>query len=116
MEIDKEWLKGYVDIIILSLLATRSMYGYLLSKEIKKMSGGIFNMKESTLYLSLKRLEKKELANSYWSDETEGGRRKVYEITEQGVYFYQGKKKEWEHFKTVIDLFMRGETHVNNQP
>ncbi|MGE7875818.1 PadR family transcriptional regulator [Peribacillus muralis] len=108
MEIDKELLKGYVEIIILSLLDTQSMYGYMLSKEIKQLSGGTFDMKESTLYLALKRLEKKELVSSFWSDHSKGGRRKFYEISEQGVINYQNKKKEWEHFKKLIDLFLGG--------
>lgn len=65
-------------------------------------------MKESTLYLSLKRLEKKELVNSFWSEESGGGRRKIYKITEQGDMFYESKKAEWKHFKGIIDLFIGG--------
>lgn len=107
MEIDKELLKGYVDIIVLSLLNNEPMYGYLLAKEMRQISGGTFDMKESTLYLALKRLEKKELVVSHWSEESGGGRRKVYDITDQGMMVFKKKRVEWEHFKTVIDLFIR---------
>lgn len=109
MELDKEWLKGYIEIIILSVLETKSMYGFLLSKEIKELSGHSFEMKESTLYLALKRLEKKELVSSFWSDNNDGGRRKIYKISPQGKIQYSQKRSEWEYFKQVIDIFLRRE-------
>ncbi len=109
LELDKEWLKGYIEIIILSILETKSMHGFLLSKEIKELSGNSFEMKESTLYLALKRLEKKELVSSFWSDNNGGGRRKIYEISPQGKIQYSQKRDEWEYFKHVIDIFLRKE-------
>ena len=41
----KELLKGSTDTLLLSLLAVRPMYGYLLVKEIEERSNGYFHFK-----------------------------------------------------------------------
>ncbi len=60
MEVNKEVLKGHIDTLILSLLHNRDMYGYELAKIVREKSEDKFELKEGTLYLSLKRLEKNE--------------------------------------------------------
>lgn len=107
MEINKEILKGYIDIILISLLRKKNMYGYELSKEILNISKNSFEIKEGTLYLALKRLEKGNYIESYWSDETSGGgRRKYYRIKELGIEYLETRKTEWIFFKEIIDKFL----------
>ncbi|MDA8235742.1 MAG: PadR family transcriptional regulator [Clostridia bacterium] len=109
MEIDKEVLKGYIDTILLSLLYVEPLYGYELAKRAREMSGGSFELKEATLYLSLKRMEKQYLVSSYWDDsESGGGRRKYYRVTESGLQRLQDKKQEWEFLKNTMDRFLGG--------
>lgn len=109
MEIDKEILKGYIDTILLSLLHKQPLYGYELAKRAREMSGGSFELKEATLYLALKRLEKQHLVTSYWDDSVSGGgRRKYYKITDDGALRLQNKKQEWEFLKNTIDIFLGG--------
>jgi len=109
LEIDKEVLKGYIDTILLSLLYAEPLYGYELAKRAREMSGGSFELKEATLYLSLKRLEKQQLVTSYWDDsQSGGGRRKYYEITGSGLLRLRNKKQEWEFLKVTIDKFLGG--------
>jgi PadR family transcriptional regulator, regulatory protein PadR len=109
MEINKEVLKGHIDTIILSLLDTRDMYGYELAKLVREKSDEQFELKEGTLYLSLKRLEKNEWIESYWGDEQgPGGRRKYYKITPLGKEGFEAKRIEWRFVKTMIDSFLEG--------
>lgn len=54
---NKEMLKGTIDILILSVLKEQDSYGYEISKIIKTKSGNSFEILEATMYLSLKRLE-----------------------------------------------------------
>jgi PadR family transcriptional regulator, regulatory protein PadR len=109
MEINKEVLKGHIDTIILSLLDTRDMYGYELAKLVREKSDEQFELKEGTLYLSLKRLEKNEWIESYWGDEQgPGGRRKYYKITSTGKEGFEEKRIEWRFVKTMIDSFLEG--------
>jgi len=55
------------------------------------------------MYSSLKRLENDASITSYWGDETQGGRRKYYRITEKGKATYAGNKSNWEYAKRVLD-------------
>lgn len=108
MEVEKEMLKGYIDIIIMSMLYNEDLYGYELGKRVKQQTQNSFELKEGTLYLAFKRLEQNKLISSYWGDESIGGRRKYYKLLAAGVEHLKNKKREWEHLKTVIDIFLKG--------
>ncbi|MGG3915825.1 PadR family transcriptional regulator [Rossellomorea vietnamensis] len=113
MEINKEVLKGHIDTLILSLLNNRDMYGYELAKTVREKSGDQFELKEGTLYLSLKRLEKNQWISSYWGDEQgPGGRRKYYTLTPLGQEGFEEKRKEWHFVKKIIDTFIEGGEHL----
>lgn len=97
MKFNREVLKGYIDKIILSLLRSQDLYGYELAKQVRERSNNQFELKEGTMYVALKRLEKKELIESYWDDQaSEGGRRKYYRILLSGIQQFELKKKEWQ--------------------
>lgn len=110
MEINKEVLKGHIDTLILSLLCKQDMYGYEIAKVVREKSKEQFELKEGTLYLSLKRLEKNEWITSYWGDEQgPGGRRKYYKLTSLGEEGFEEKRLEWQFVKKIIDTFLEGE-------
>ena len=106
MEISADIIRGHIDTIILKLLVKEDVYGYLISKTIHSASGGAYELKEATMYSSLKRLESDGNITWYWGDETQGGRRKYYKITEQGKVTYQENKKNWEYAKAVLDQLL----------
>lgn len=89
------------------------MYGYEIAKFVREKSEEHFELKEGTLYLSLKRLEKNMWIESYWGDEQgPGGRRKYYRLTPSGEEGFEQKRKEWEFVKNMIDSFLeRGENN-----
>ncbi|MFT8323186.1 MAG: PadR family transcriptional regulator, partial [Bacillus sp. (in: firmicutes)] len=87
MDFEEEILRGYMDVILLSLLDQQSMYIVEISKEIQNYSDGKFDIKESTLFSSLKGLGKKEYIRSFWIENKEVGRRKIYEITDLGIMY-----------------------------
>lgn len=111
VEIEKEMLKGYINIIILSLLYKQDLYGYELGKRVKEQTQNSFEIKEGTLYLAFKRLEQSGLISSYWGEQGAGGRRKYYTLLPEGKNHLVTKKKEWEHLKDIIDLFLKGVEH-----
>lgn len=107
MELNKETLKGHIDTLILSILKEKDCYGYEIGKDVRNKSKGSFELKEGTMYLALKRLESKDLIESYWSEEQgAGGRRKYYKLTVTGVENLSTKKKEWNILKNVMDSFL----------
>ncbi|KAA0549813.1 PadR family transcriptional regulator [Bacillus sp. BGMRC 2118] len=98
---DKELMKGSIDILLLSVISGREMYGYEIVKVLKEKSNDLYNMSEGTLYPALKRLEKKKWLESYWA-ELETGRRKYYRITDDGRYELDRKLGEWNSISNLI--------------
>jgi len=105
-KISSDLLRGHTDTIILKLLMDGDKYGYEISKLIQTNACGEYELKEATMYSSLKRLESDGSITSYWGDETQGGRRKYYRITEKGRQVYVENKSNWEYAKRILDLLL----------
>lgn len=100
-------MRGYNDIIILSLLQKQDSYGYEISQEIKDKTQGKYIVKETTLYSAFHRLVKLGYITSYEGDKTNGRKRTYYTITPEGLEFLKSKAKEWDVVKEVVDIFIK---------
>jgi PadR family transcriptional regulator, regulatory protein PadR len=105
-KISADLLRGHTDTIILKLLMDGDKYGYEISKMIQTNSSGEYELKEATMYSSLKRLEGDGNIVSYWGDESQGGRRKYYRIVEKGRRVYFENKQNWEYAKRILDQLL----------
>ena len=103
--ISSDIIRGYNDIIILYILKQGDSYGYEVSKKIEEQADGNYIIKETTLYSTFARLQKKEYISSYAGAETNGRKRTYYKITPEGVKYYQEKCNEWKLTKDVINQF-----------
>jgi len=101
--ISSDYIRGHIDTIILRVLADGDNYGYEIIKAISKLSDGQYELKEPSLYTSLKRLESQKLILSYWGDESQGGRRKYYQVTELGKQAYEQSVSSWKIARALID-------------
>ncbi|HQD06061.1 MAG: PadR family transcriptional regulator [Dethiobacteria bacterium] len=106
--ISNDLIRGHTDTIILNILRQGDSYGYEIYKKIISLSGNQYELKEATLYTAFRRLEKDGCLISYWGDETQGGRRKYYRITDAGRELYDRNKKDWEFAKVVLDKLIQG--------
>lgn len=102
-KLSSDLLRGHTDTIILKLLASGDKYGYEITKLVHEHSQNLYELKEATMYSSLKRLENDGHITSYWGDETQGGRRKYYRITASGRELYKGNKQNWDYAKQILD-------------
>ena len=102
-KISSDLLRGHTDTIILRLLTESDKYGYEITKRIFQDSGETYELKEATMYSSLKRLEADGNIIAYWGDESSGGRRKYYRITERGKKTYTSNKQSWESAKQTLE-------------
>jgi DNA-binding PadR family transcriptional regulator len=105
-QLSSDLLRGHTDTIILGLLADGDQYGYGITKMVLERSGRLYELKEATMYSSLKRLEKNGYITSYWGDETQGGRRRYYHITPDGRELYRSNKKNWDYAKKILDRLL----------
>lgn len=105
-EFSSDLLRGHIDTIILRLLADGDRYGYGITRLVRDRSDNLYELKEATMYSSLKRLEKNGHITSYWGDETQGGRRRYYRITPSGRELYRKNKQEWDYAKRILDRLL----------
>lgn len=102
-KVSADLIRGHIDTIILRLLIEGDKYGYEISKRIAVDSEGEYQLKETSMYSCLKRLEQEENISSYWGDAEQGGRRRYYHITDRGRELYERNKLEWKFAKMIID-------------
>ncbi len=107
---NRELLKGNINLMILSILKEGDTYGYEIMKLVKKKTKGSFELKEGTMYIALKRLESNGLVESYWKKIDLTPKRKYYKLTQLGSVEYLNLKNEWEHIVLIMkDFIGRGD-------
>ena len=87
-----------IEFLILSIIDSQDSYGYEISQTIKIVA----DIKESTLYPILKKLEKGGYVTTY-SQEFQGRKRKYYSITEAGKEQLVFLNHEWNSYPDTID-------------
>jgi PadR family transcriptional regulator PadR len=105
-KLTSDLLRGHTDTIILKFLTSGDKYGYEITKLVYELSGHEYELKEATMYSSLKRLEQDGHITSYWGDETQGSRRKYYRITPRGREQYESNKRNWHYAKQVLETLL----------
>lgn len=106
MSLRNQIRKGSTDILILSLLAERPMYGYEIGKELEQRSDGYFEMKEGLLYPTLHRMQKSGWLSSQWQT-VEGRRRKYYALTAKGREVLGVQIAEWSEFVDKLKTLLK---------
>ncbi|MDR2565690.1 MAG: PadR family transcriptional regulator [Bifidobacteriaceae bacterium] len=99
-------VRGNIDTMILRTLLRQDRYGYEIAKTIAAASAGEYEPKEATLYSSLRRLETNGFVRAYWGDESLGGRRKYYAVTDAGRAAHAHNKAAWERAKSLLDALL----------
>lgn len=100
--------KGSTELVLLTLLQERPMYGYEISQEMSRLSDGYFEMKEGLLYPTLHRLQKEGLLSSEWQQTENERRRKYYSITTAGREQLKEHSNEWQMFMHKLQEIISG--------
>src|SRR3954453_12486558 len=95
-------VKGYLDPVVLAVLATGPLHGYAVIEELKARSGGELDLPEGTVYPALHRLERRVLLRSAWP-KADGRRRRVSRLTASGRRELEARTQEWRTFARVVD-------------
>jgi PadR family transcriptional regulator, regulatory protein PadR len=99
--------KGSTEILILSLLNKRPMYGYEISQHLERQSDGYFEMKEGLLYPALHRMQQNGWLSSDWRV-VDGRRRKYYSLTPLGLKILEEQAAEWKVFLEKLHALLGG--------
>ena len=101
--ISQDLIRGNIDTIVLRILCEGDNYGYEIMKAVSKSSNGNYELKESSLYTSLKRLQTQNLIKVYEGEESHGGKRKYYQVTSLGRETFEKNLEAWKMAKILID-------------
>lgn len=101
--------KGLLEMLVLELICRQETYGYELLSRLKQESGGLFALKEGTLYPILYRLEDEGLIAASWSQgEGRVAPKKIYRATEAGREENIRRRGIWQNFEKTINTFLTG--------
>lgn len=101
--ISQDLIRGNIDTIVLRILCEGDSYGYEIMKAVSRNSGGKYELRESSLYTSLKRLQIQHLIEAYEGEESHGNRRKYYRVTLLGKETFEQNLRAWRMAKNLID-------------
>ncbi len=112
---NRERLKGNLDLLLLSVLAAGPAHGYAIISALRDRSGGTFDLPEGTIYPALHRLEDSGLLVSSWA-EGDGRRRRVYGTTDKGVAALAAEQAEWRNFAGSVQAVLGWSTPAARRP
>ena len=105
--------RGFLPLIILSLLSQQDMYGYQLVQEIARQSEGKFLTKEGSLYPVLYKLLEEEYITSYEVKSGVRMRRYFYRLEDKGRDYLSVLKEQYVSLTAGIQniLNQEGDNH-----
>ncbi len=103
-----EYIRGFTDYIILSILSKFNSYGYEMTKIIEEVSKQSFQLTEATLYSALKRLQADGKITSYFEKNKKGMSRRYYQITPLGAISLQEFRKDWVLIENTLSSLVGG--------
>ena len=103
---NRERLKGHLDLLLLSVLSAGPAHGYAVITALRGRSEGTFDLPEGTVYPALHRLEDAGLLASSWAD-ADGRRRRVYALTSDGEAALAAQRNEWKRFAGGVQAVVR---------
>jgi len=109
---NSELMRGSLDLMILSILAEESQYGYFMQQKLREASRDMVDIKAGTLYPILHRLEAEKYIRSRW-DRSTGRKRKWYDITAAGKKQLNKQASEWQTYVNCIQQML---AQVNLSP
>jgi PadR family transcriptional regulator PadR len=104
-----EFIRGFTEYIVLSILSVQDSYGYEIRKTILTVSENEFDLTEATLYLTLKRLLEANMIGVYERVNDKGVKRVYYWITSLGTSHLLKFREDVSGILGKIETLVKGE-------
>ena len=105
----RELKKGSAELLILSLVQDQARHGYDIAKLIELRSQGELKFHAASLYPLLYRLEKRGWIEGRWVEKAGTRRRRLYQITAEGLKVLLAQQDRWKAFVLAINRVTGGE-------
>jgi PadR family transcriptional regulator PadR len=99
-------VRGCAELVLLTLLLSRPMYGYEILTTLEERGNGGFQFKQGTLYPLLYRLEREGWIEAAWIEPEGAKRRKTYRITRDGRRAQRTQAAEWARLQAAVEALL----------
>jgi PadR family transcriptional regulator PadR len=107
----------HAELVVLSVLAEGSSYGYAITKAVAATSDGAFAIGPAKLYPLLTKLEQRGLVTTTWEEvkaetaeaDAKGRRRKWYRLSAKGKRRHEQAVEAHRRFTALIENFIGGD-------
>jgi PadR family transcriptional regulator PadR len=102
-------VRGRLDLLVLAVLSAGPAHGYRVIEELRRRSGGTFDLPEGTVYPALHRLERGGLLASRWTTGS-ARKRRIYRLTRRGRSALERERSEWLLLARAMSAVLEGST------
>jgi PadR family transcriptional regulator PadR len=96
-----QWLKGVLDLAVLAVLNGSDGYGYDVVRRLRE--AGLAEVREASVYGTLRRLFQAGHVHSYVVPSEEGPPRKYYGLSDRGRQHLDTARTAWQSFSKSIE-------------
>ena len=97
--------QGTLDLMILQVATLGPIHGYALAQRMRRISGGVVQVPQGSLYPALHRLENRRLLAADWRETETGRNAKFYRITNKGRVQLKAQTQNWARLSKAMRLF-----------
>lgn len=101
-----ELMRSSADLVVLTLLREKPMYGYEILVSLSDRGNGQFQFKQGTLYPLLYRLEREGWIKAKWETPPSSKKRKIYSLTREGESVQADRSSEWSRFTEAVNAIL----------
>lgn len=99
-------LQGTLDLLILKVLADEPLHGWGVSRRLRRISDGVVEVSQGSLYPALFRLRDRGLVKSRWEVSEDGRSVKIYELTRSGRKVLREEEAAWRRFSGAVEQIL----------
>ncbi|MGA9768592.1 MAG: PadR family transcriptional regulator [Blastocatellia bacterium] len=89
-------LQGTLDLFVLKALTLEPLSGLCVSRRIKQITKGAFQVKPGSLFPALHRMEEAGWLKSSWGESENNRRAKFYCLTRTGKQQLESETEDWQ--------------------
>ena len=99
-------LAGTLEMLVLRTLSVHSLHGYAIAQHLAKLSDGVLQVEQGSLYPALERLLNKGLVTAKWAESPTKRQARYYTITRSGRKLLEEKTEDYDRVSLAIARVM----------
>lgn len=99
-------LPGTLEMLILKVISAEPEHGWGIGNRLARVSGGVFDVNQGSLYPALQRLLRKGWIRSTWRRTENGRRARYYETTNSGARQLVTEREGWARQVEAVQLVL----------